>query len=83
MPRWTKAARKKHSELMKKAIRDWKPWESSTGAKTPEGKAVSSQNARLKLTPEEAATRAQQVEIEALLVSLKKQRAEIVKCLRN
>ncbi len=64
---------------MKKAVRGWKPWESSTGAKTPEGKAISSQNARLKLTPEEAAARVQQMEIEALLISLKKQRAEIVK----
>jgi hypothetical protein len=79
MPRWTKAARKKHSELMKRLISEWKPWESSTGAKTPEGSARSSQNAKLKLTPEQEAARAQQMEIEALLISLKKQRAEIVK----
>lgn len=82
MPRWTKAARKKHSELMKRSILEWKPWESSTGAKTPEGKAISSQNARLKLTPEQAAARAQQMEIEALILSLKKQRTEIIKRLR-
>ena len=27
------------------AIRRWKPWESSTGAKTEQGKAISSKNA--------------------------------------
>ena len=27
------------------AIRDWKPWAKSTGAKSPEGKAVVSRNA--------------------------------------
>jgi hypothetical protein len=68
---------------MKKAVRGWKPWESSTGAKTPEGKAISSQNARLKLNPAEAAARAQRMEIEDLLISLKKQRAEIIKHLRR
>jgi hypothetical protein len=36
----------------------------------------------LKLTPEQAATRAQQMEIEALLLSLKKQRTEIIKRFR-
>jgi hypothetical protein len=82
MPRWTKAARKKHSELMKRSISEWKPWEFSTGAKTSEGKAISSQNARLKLTPEQVAARAQQIEIEAFLLSLKKQRTEIIKRLR-
>ena len=27
------------------AIRRWRPWEQSTGPKTPEGKAIASQNA--------------------------------------
>jgi hypothetical protein len=31
-----------------------KPWLNSTGAKTPEGKAISSQNAKKTLTPEDA-----------------------------
>jgi hypothetical protein len=26
------------------AIKEWKPWEKSTGPKTPAGKAISSQN---------------------------------------
>jgi hypothetical protein len=38
---WTPEERLKQS----KAIRSWKPWESSTGAKTPTGKAISSKNA--------------------------------------
>ena len=42
MPRWTEQAKLRQAEL----IRGWKPWTRSTGAKTPEGKAISSQNAR-------------------------------------
>ena len=38
---WTLERRKKQSE----AIRQWKPWNQSTGAKTFEGKAVVSRNA--------------------------------------
>lgn len=34
MPRWTEEARLKQSEL----IKEWKPWEKSTDAKTEEGK---------------------------------------------
>ena len=30
---------------MSKKIQEWKPWEKSTGAKTPEGKAKIAQNA--------------------------------------
>ena len=40
MTRWTPEARQRQSEL----IRSWKPWERSTGPKSPEGKAVVSQN---------------------------------------
>ncbi|MDE0925786.1 MAG: hypothetical protein OR997_01670 [Methylophilaceae bacterium] len=36
--KWTPAQRKVQSEK----IRQWQPWESSTGAKTVEGKAKSS-----------------------------------------
>ena len=38
---WTDERRKRQSQ----AIRRWKPWQQSTGAKTPEGKAVVAQNA--------------------------------------
>jgi hypothetical protein len=39
--KWTKEQRLRQSE----AIRGWKPWESSTGAKTEQGKTISSKNA--------------------------------------
>ena len=38
---WTPERRKRQAEL----IQLWQPWEHSTGARTPQGKAVSSQNA--------------------------------------
>lgn len=38
---WTQERRLKQSEV----IRKWKPWEKSTGAKTPEGKEKSKMNA--------------------------------------
>jgi hypothetical protein len=38
---WTNEQRLQQAE----AIRRWKPWEQSTGPKTPEGKQVASQNA--------------------------------------
>jgi urease accessory protein UreF len=38
---WTAERRAKQAAL----IRTWKPWEKSTGAKTPEGKAISAKNA--------------------------------------
>lgn len=41
MPRWTPEAKMRQAEL----IRGWRPWEQSTGARTPEGKAASSLNA--------------------------------------
>ena len=41
MRNWTPEERKKQSEL----IQRWKPWDKSTGAKTIEGKAISSRNA--------------------------------------
>lgn len=40
MPRWTPEARQKQSELIRKV----RPWEKSTGPRTPEGKANSSKN---------------------------------------
>ena len=38
---WTMERKQRQAEL----IRQWQPWKHSTGAKTPQGKAVSSQNA--------------------------------------
>lgn len=40
MPRWTPEARAKQSQR----IREWQPWEKSTGPVTEEGKVVSSRN---------------------------------------
>lgn len=39
--RWTQEQRARQAEL----IHNWKPWAKSTGARTPEGKKMSSQNA--------------------------------------
>lgn len=39
--KWTAEQKAKQSA----AIRNWQPWDKSTGAKTPEGKAISSMNA--------------------------------------
>ena len=41
MRHWTPEERLKQSQL----IQSWQPWNKSTGARTPEGKAVSSRNA--------------------------------------
>ena len=41
MRNWTPEQRQRQREL----IQRWKPWEKSTGAKTPKGKKRSSQNA--------------------------------------
>lgn len=41
MRHWTPEQRLKQSE----AIKTWKPWEKSTGARTLQGKAISSKNA--------------------------------------
>ena len=41
MRHWTTEERLKQSQL----IQSWQPWNKSTGARTPEGKAVSSRNA--------------------------------------
>ena len=38
---WTEERKARQSEL----IHQWKPWESSTGARTPEAKAIVSRNA--------------------------------------
>ncbi len=40
MPRWTPEARTKQSQR----IREWAPWQKSSGPATPEGKAIASKN---------------------------------------
>lgn len=40
MPRWTLEARAKQAQR----IREWKPWQKSTGPVTEEGKAIASRN---------------------------------------
>ena len=42
---WAEERRKKQSKLMSELIHTWRPWEQSTGPKTPEGKARVSRNA--------------------------------------
>ena len=49
-----------------------KPWLKSTGAKTPEGKAISSQNAKKKLKGEDAEFKALMDEIDAARKELNK-----------
>lgn len=41
MAGWTEERKQRQREL----VQSWKPWEKSTGAKTPEGKKRSSRNA--------------------------------------
>lgn len=41
MRQWTVAERQRQAEL----IKQWQPWQNSTGAKTSKGKAISSRNA--------------------------------------
>jgi hypothetical protein len=41
MRQWTEEERLRQSQL----IRNWRPWEQSTGAKTEEGRAISKMNA--------------------------------------
>jgi hypothetical protein len=38
---WTQARRQRQAEL----IRQWQPWNNSTGARTAEGKTIASRNA--------------------------------------
>jgi NAD(P)H-hydrate repair Nnr-like enzyme with NAD(P)H-hydrate dehydratase domain len=53
-------------------ILERKPWLKSTGAKTPEGKAISSQNAKKILTPEQAEFKALMDELDAAKKEFKK-----------
>ncbi len=41
---WTDEAKAQHADIMRAKIYEWQPWKRSTGARTPEGKAISSQN---------------------------------------
>ena len=68
MPRWTPEARDRQRRL----ILERKPWLKSTGAKTPQGKAISSQNAKKKLTTEQAEFKALMDEFNAARKEMKK-----------
>lgn len=54
---WTPERRARQSAI----IQETKPWLSSTGPKAPEGKAKSSQNARLKATTYVARQRSDEI----------------------
>ena len=41
---WTDEAKARHADIMRTKIYAWQPWKHSTGARTPEGKAIASQN---------------------------------------
>jgi hypothetical protein len=45
MRHWTAESRARHAELMRAKIKNWAPWEHSTGPKSIWGKSRSSQNA--------------------------------------
>jgi hypothetical protein len=75
MPRWTPEAREKQRQL----IKQWQPWENSTGPKTEQGRGISSQNARrTALSDEElvAGLRKMRLELGAIAKIQQKQRID-------
>jgi hypothetical protein len=70
MPRWTVEAREQQRQL----IRQWKPWERSTGPITPQGKFRSSRNACLKPGSPRADLRAVLSEMKLVLRALRRSR---------
>ena len=76
---WTPEARARQSAL----IRAWKPWERSTGATTPDGKAKSAQNRQLSLERARAEIEQAQRKLADAKAKLQKltrgQRADLVK----
>jgi hypothetical protein len=74
MPRWTPEARERQRQL----ILNRKPWLSSTGAKTPEGKAIFSQNARKILSPEEEEFKTQMLDLKALCAQSKETKKKFI-----
>lgn len=68
MRQWTLEERQRQARL----IKQWKPWEQSTGAKTEEGKAISARNAykgnvRGTLRELNALLREQRVQVESFV----------------
>lgn len=68
MRQWTPAERQRQAEL----IKQWQPWQHSTGARTPEGKAISSHNAF------KGGFRQELIELRKLLSKLENDLKEIV-----
>ena len=65
---WTDEQRERQSA----AIRSWRPWEHSTGARTPAGKAVSSQNVIIGLRNREKALAQAMQELHAVQAKIRK-----------
>lgn len=65
---WTPEQRAQQSAM----IRHWQPWKQSTGARTPEGKAVSSQNAIVGQRNKQKALELAKQELNAALAKIRK-----------
>jgi len=65
---WTHERRARQAEL----IHSWQPWTKSTGARTPEGKAITSQNAALGKRNKQAAIEQAKQELHAAQEKLRK-----------
>jgi hypothetical protein len=65
---WTPEQKAQQAEK----IRQWKPWTKSTGARTPEGKAISSQNVLVGMRNRQAAIEQAMQELNAAQVKLRK-----------
>lgn len=67
---WTPDERQRQREL----IAGWQPWKQSTGAKTPAGKAIISQNVIRGQLKRQAAIEQARAQIEALQAKVRKLR---------
>ena len=64
--KWNDQQKRQQSEK----IRQWMPWRFSTGARTPEGKAITSQNAALGKRNKQAAIEQAKQELSAAYTKL-------------
>ena len=72
---WTPERRARQAEMIKQT----RPWDNSTGPRTPEGKAISSQNARMPEALREAAETRARVMKAALEIFDRKRRPRGIK----